>query len=96
VAVNHPRKLWGFKSLPTHQCRLSRHRGRGRLLQAIVDRPASVEWLVGPGRVEGQGAEQLAVVAPDDEAAARTLATACVQTGRLKRADELRKVFSLV
>jgi hypothetical protein len=33
---------------------------------------------------------------PDDEAIAKTLVTACLQSGRLIRADELKKEFSLV
>lgn len=39
--------------------------------------------------------ERALALSPDDEAAARSLATACVQTGRLSRAEELRKDFSL-
>jgi len=34
--------------------------------------------------------------APDDEAIAKSLVTACLQSGRLTRADELKKEFSLV
>ena len=40
--------------------------------------------------------ERALAMVPDDEAVARTLAKACAQTGRLSRADELRKDFSLV
>jgi len=40
--------------------------------------------------------EQALAISPDDEAAARVLSAACVQTGRLSRAEELRKDFSLV
>jgi len=40
--------------------------------------------------------ERALAIAPDDEAAARALASACAQTGRLARAEELRKEFSLV
>src|SRR2546428_1354574 len=63
VAVNHPRKLWGFKSLPAHSCRLSGH--RSRLWQDIVRWPRSTEGLVVASRVEGQGPEQHAVVGDD-------------------------------
>jgi DNA-binding SARP family transcriptional activator len=40
--------------------------------------------------------ERALTISPDDEAAARFLSTACVRTGRLSRAEELRKDFSLV
>ena len=40
--------------------------------------------------------ERALAIGPDDEAAARVLASACAQTGRLARAEELRKEFSLV
>jgi DNA-binding SARP family transcriptional activator len=40
--------------------------------------------------------ERALAISPDDEAAARSLSTACVQTGRLSRAEELRKDFSIV
>jgi DNA-binding SARP family transcriptional activator len=40
--------------------------------------------------------ERALALSPDDEAAARSLSTACVQTGRLSRAEELRKDFSIV
>jgi hypothetical protein len=40
--------------------------------------------------------ERALTISPDDEAAARSLSTACVRTGRLSRAEELRKDFSLV
>jgi DNA-binding SARP family transcriptional activator len=40
--------------------------------------------------------ERALAIVPDDEAAARSLAAACAQTGRLARAEELRKEYSLV
>jgi DNA-binding SARP family transcriptional activator len=40
--------------------------------------------------------EQALELSPDDEAAARSLVAACLQSGRLARADQLRKEFSLV
>jgi hypothetical protein len=40
--------------------------------------------------------ERALALSPDDEAAARSLSAACVQTGRLSRAEQLRKDFSLV
>ena len=40
--------------------------------------------------------EQALELSPDDEAAARSLVAACLRSGRLTRADELRKEFSLV
>jgi DNA-binding SARP family transcriptional activator len=40
--------------------------------------------------------ERALAISPGDEATARSLSTACVQTGRLLRAEELRKDFSLV
>jgi len=40
--------------------------------------------------------ERALALSPDDEAAARSLSAACVQTGRLSRAEELRKDFSPV
>jgi hypothetical protein len=40
--------------------------------------------------------ERALLISPDDEAVARTLVAACAQTGRLSRADEIRKEFSLV
>ena len=40
--------------------------------------------------------ERALAISPDDEAAARSLSTACVQTGRLSRAAELRREFSLI
>jgi tetratricopeptide (TPR) repeat protein len=39
--------------------------------------------------------EQALELAPDDEAAARSLVAACLQSGRLARAEQLRKEFSL-
>jgi DNA-binding SARP family transcriptional activator len=40
--------------------------------------------------------EQALELSPDDESAARSLVAACLQSGRLARADQLRKEFSLV
>jgi tetratricopeptide (TPR) repeat protein len=40
--------------------------------------------------------ERALAISPDDEGATRSLASACLQTGRLSRAEELRKDFSLV
>jgi DNA-binding SARP family transcriptional activator len=50
------------------------------------------------GNAEGAIAplERALAITPDDEGAARSLSAACVQTGRLSRAEELRKEFSLV
>src|SRR6266446_1606899 len=53
----------GFKSPLPDQCPVSGH--RGHLLQDIVHRPASTEWLVTASWVEGEGAEQLAIVGDD-------------------------------
>jgi DNA-binding SARP family transcriptional activator len=39
--------------------------------------------------------ERALQISPDDEAVARTLVAACAQTGRLSRAEEVRKEFSL-
>jgi len=40
--------------------------------------------------------ERALQLTPDDEAIARSLVAACAQSGRLARAEELRKDFSLV
>ncbi|TMC54247.1 MAG: hypothetical protein E6J20_04020 [Chloroflexi bacterium] len=50
------------------------------------------------GNAEGAIAplERALAITPDDDRAARSLSAACVQTGRLSRAEELRKEFSLV
>jgi len=40
--------------------------------------------------------EQALELSPDDESAARSLVAACLQSGRLARAEQLRKEFSLV
>ena len=40
--------------------------------------------------------ERALAISPDDEVAARSLSAACALTGRLSRAEELRKDFSFV
>src|SRR5713101_5932644 len=49
-------------------CPVSGH--RGHLLQDIVHRPASAEWLVIASRVESQGAEELSALGDDADVGA--------------------------
>lgn len=61
---------------------LLRSLGEGYLAHANAERAVSA-------------LEQALELSPDDEAAARSLVAACLQSGRLSRAEELRKEFSL-
>src|SRR6266568_99410 len=68
VAVNHPRKLWGFKSLPAHQSDVSGHSGLVLPDVSGHRRPGLlVDPLVDALGVEGEFAEDGAVLGDDLE-----------------------------
>jgi len=60
------------------------------------DLDPDTQVLVTVGATEGIAAALLALLEPGDEAIAKSLITACLQSGRLTRADDLKKEFSLV